>query len=508
MIFLIFFLSFLSNSLLSVEYTTPHSVVYNHLKYLQEDSYKPEKAAESFYINDKQKAKDYAIKLKRYLDAKGKFVELDKIPTEHDYVDSLRGESVYYLFKDDDDIYLKKIDGEWYYSKETTSKILELYRSIFPLGFKNILTNLPDFVHKKYLGLALWKLIGLFIYLILILILYLTIKSLINRYVLKILNKFTKGNITLKPISKASSPLSIVIVLNILSNLLVYLILPINLSKTLNSIISFLYPVLLTIVFYRITDILSEVFAIIADKTETNTDDQLVPLVSKSIKVVVVIVGSFYIVDSTGVDYTPLLAGASIGGLALALAAQDTVKNFFGSVTIFTDKPFDVGDWIVFGGSEGTVEEVGVRSTRVRTFYNSLVSIPNGKISDMTIDNMGKREFRRYTTKLNLRFDTPIEKVEEYVEKLKESVLKQERIRKDYFEIHINDISESSIQILIYIFFKVENWTEELKGRQAFIVETLKIAKDLDIRFAYPTQSIKLEEVNSFDKNNKDFDAK
>lgn len=503
MFYLIFLLNIFLFSDEEQNLSTPYNTVYTHLEYLQDDNYKPNISAKSFNVSDKKLARELAIKLKRYLDATGNFVDMERLPKEENYLDSASARHIFRLFEGNRNIYVEKIDNRWYYSKHTVKLIPELYKSIFPKGFKEILNKMPEFMFSKFLGLELWKLIGILFYLILGALLYLIFKGILNKYVLSILSKINKSVIFTKPVAKASGPASVLIVLILIENFLPYLQLPINLSKFIATLIKILYPIFATIIVYRITDIISHIFEKVADKTETTTDDQLVPLVRKAIKVVVVVIGSFYIVDSTGIDYTPLLAGASIGGLALALAAQDTVKNFFGSVTIFTDKPFDVGDWIVFGGSEGTVEEVGVRSTRVRTFHNSLVSIPNGKISDMTIDNMGRREFRRYSTKLNLRFDTPIELAEEYVNRLKELVLKLERTRKDYFEIHINDISDSSIQILIYIFFNVPNWTEELKGKQEFIISTIKIAEELNIKFAYPTQIIKLEEDN-FIKINKD----
>lgn len=474
--------------------STPFNTVYTHLEYLQDYNYKPEISATAFNVNDKKKAKNLAIKLKRYLDATSKYVDMDRLPRTNEYYDSSKARHVFYLFEKNKDIYVERVDSNWYYSKLTEKLIPELYKTIFPPGFQTILHNMPEFLYLKFLGVELWKLFGLLIYLILGSLIYLVVNGIINKYILGILEKIKKGILFKEPVSKASSPASILIVLLIIGSSLPYLQLPINISKFISGLFSILYPILSTMIVYRVTDLLSSIFEKIAEKTETTTDDQLVPLVRKTIKVVVIVIGSFYVVDSTGVDYTPLLAGASIGGLALALAAQDTVKNFFGSITIFTDKPFDVGDWIVFGGAEGTVEEVGVRSTRIRTFHNSLVSIPNGKISDMTIDNMGRRQFRRYSTKLNLRFDTPINLADQFVLKLRELVIKQERTRKDYFEIHINDISESSIQILVYIFFHVPNWTEELKGRQEFIVDTMKIAESLNIKFAYPTQIIKIEE--------------
>lgn len=474
--------------------STPYNTVYTHLEYLQDENFHPEISALSFNVKDKDQAVKLAIKLKRYLDAKGLFIEMDRLSNNPNYTDTVTGRQIFRLIQYNKDIYVEKIDSNWYYSKHTVKLIPELYKSIFPTGFKTILLNMPEIMFTKILGLELWKMIGIFIYLIISLVLFLIFKKIVRSYVLRILERFNKEIIISEPVGRSSGPISLLIVLILLDNSLPYLQLSIDLSKVINTIIHVIYPVLTTLIAYRITDVISGVFERIASKTETTTDDQLIPLVSKAIKVVVIVIGSFYIVDSTGVDYTPLLAGASIGGLALALAAQDTVKNFFGSVTIFTDKPFEVGDWITFGGSEGTVEEVGIRSTRVRTFYNSLVSIPNGKISDMTIDNMGRRVYRRYTTKLNLRYDTPIETAKEYVSKIRELVLKQEGTRKDYFEIHINDISESSIQILVYIFFEVSDWTGELQERQKFIVSIVELAKSLGIEFAYPTQVIKLEQ--------------
>lgn len=485
--------------------STPFNTVYTHLEYLQDENFHPEISATTFKIKDQEEAQKLAIKLKRYLDAKGLFVEMDRLSKNPNFTDSITDRQIFKLFENNKDIYVEKLDSNWYFSKHTVKLIPKLYKSIFPTGFKTILLNMPEFMFSKFIGLEFWKIIGLFIYIIIASILYLLIKNIVRIYVLKILDKFNRGIQIIKPVSKASGPFSLLIVLILLKNLLPYLLLPIDASVVIYAILKVIYPILTTVIVYKTTDIFSSIFEKIASKTETTTDDQLIPLVSKAIKVVVIVIGSFYIVDSTGVDYTPLLAGASVGGLAVALAAQDSLKNFFGSVTIFTDKPFEVGDWISFGGTEGTVEEVGIRSTRLRTFHNSLVSIPNGRISDMTIDNMGRRVYRRYTTKLNLRYDTPIEIAKEYVNQIKEIIKKQKGTRKDYFEIHINDLTESSIQVLVYIFFEVSDWTEELKERQEFIVGLIELAKKLDLQFAYPTQVIKLEkDYKSNELNNKD----
>ena len=212
----------------------------------------------------------------------------------------------------------------------------------------------------------------------------------------------------------------------------------------------------------------------------------MIPLARKSMKIVAVVFGGIFILQSMDISVTPLLAGVSIGGLAFALAAQDTVKNLFGSLTIFTDQPFEVGDWIVFDGTEGTVIEVGLRSTRVRTFYDSIISIPNGKLADIKIDNMGKRDYRRYATKIHLTYDTPAEKLEAYVEGLKKINMEHPVTRKENYQIHVNEISDRSIDVLLYIFFEVPDWTKELEARQDVILKAKQLAESLDIRFAYP----------------------
>ena len=196
-----------------------------------------------------------------------------------------------------------------------------------------------------------------------------------------------------------------------------------------------------------------------------------------------------------GVEITPLLAGASVGGLALALAAQDTLKNFFGSITIYTDSPFEIGDWIVFDGGEGVVEEIRVRSTRIRTFHNSVISVPNGILADLKIDNMGRRRFRRFRSQIGLTYDTPPDLIDAYITGLREIVKEHPKTKNDPYEIHLNEFGTSSLNILVYIFFEVENWSQELKARQEFMLEAIRLAKELNVRFAFPTSTLHIEEM-------------
>ncbi len=353
----------------------------------------------------------------------------------------------------------------------------------------------PDFAFNKFIGLYIWQIFELILLHVFIIVTYRTLSWIFGYFLVKIFRKFKRSEIANKYIKPISKPLSLLLIVSTIRLIIPGMELPGGLRTVIYTIIKIMAPVYATVVAYRVSDMIADIFAAIASRTKTKIDDNFVPLVRKAMKLVVVILGCIYILENIGVPITPLLAGVSIGGLAFALAAQDTLKNLFGSVTIFTDQPFDVGDWIVFDGVEGTVEEVGVRSTRVRTFYDSIISIPNGRLADIKIDNMGRREFRRYKTNIGITYDTPPEVVDAFVEGLKRIIEIHPNTRKDYYQIHLNGFGASSLDILFYVFFKVPDWTAELKTRHEVILEIIRLAKELGVRFAYPTETLFVEEM-------------
>ena len=149
-------------------------------------------------------------------------------------------------------------------------------------------------------------------------------------------------------------------------------------------------------------------------KSSTSFDDQLVPFSMKALKILVVLLGILVLLQNFGMNVVSILAGLSIGGLALALAAQDTFANLFGSITIFFDSPFKVGDQVKISDTEGIVEGIGFRSTQIRTPYNSLVSLPNAIVAKEKIDNLGARPARRIIRTLGLTYDTNPEKIQQF----------------------------------------------------------------------------------------------
>ncbi len=247
---------------------------------------------------------------------------------------------------------------------------------------------------------------------------------------------------------------------------------------------------------YRVVDLLVGIFGDMAAETEGKLDDQLVPMVGRVLKIAVVALGIVFVLQNQGIEVASLLAGLGIGGIAIALAAKDTVENVFGSLTIFLDRPFQIGDWIVVDDKwEGVVEEVGLRSTRIRSFGKSVVSLPNGKVGNSPINNMGQRPFRRQMTTIGLEYSTPPATVEAYVARMNKIVEDHPETWDGTCEIHFKDFGASSLDILVYFFIDVADWHRELQVRQQIFLDFMKAAEEMGIGFAFPSTSLYVEKM-------------
>jgi MscS family membrane protein len=241
---------------------------------------------------------------------------------------------------------------------------------------------------------------------------------------------------------------------------------------------------------YRLTDLVGEVATSKAETTDTKFDDLLVPLVRKSVKVFITIFGLIYIANSLDVPIAPLLTGLGIGGAGFAFAAKDTLEHFFGSITVIADRPFQVGDWVMIGDVEGTVEEVGFRSTRIRTFYNSLTSVPNGNLVRAVVDNFGRRKYRRWKTHLTITYDTPPDTIEAFCEGIRQIIRQHPYTRKDYYQVWLHQFGAHSLDVLVYMFHEAPDWQTELRERHRLMLDVMRLADRLGVQFAFPTQTL------------------
>ncbi|HCI71334.1 MAG TPA: mechanosensitive ion channel family protein, partial [Balneola sp.] len=438
-----------------------------------------------------------ATELKNVLDARGLLVEYDAIPNTKNFVDSLSGLQQYILFDELPEVYLIKKNNEWIFSEATINQIPLLYRETFSSLVEAVIGELPDSLKQDWFGIQLWQYIAVFIWLLFGLILRKIFEFILDNYIHRLAKKtkFTWDDDLIDGIDKPSGFIFMMFFwLATFTNL--------QLSVTVNHYLSLVLEIAVSVgfiwLFYNLSDVFSKYLGVLTSKTETKLDDQLVPLIRKTLRFFVLVMGAILILQNNGYNVASLIAGLGIGGLAVALAARDTLANFFGSVTIFVDKPFRIGDWIKVAGVEGTVEEVGFRSTRIRTFYNSLVSVPNSNISNNEVDNLGLREYRRLRTTLNLTYSTTPEQMEAFVEGIKAIVKSNSHFRQDFYEVHFNAFGAHSLDVMIYVFFKVPDWSTELQQKHNFFLEILKLAQEVGVEFAFPTQTL---HVDSFHKD-------
>ena len=245
----------------------------------------------------------------------------------------------------------------------------------------------------------------------------------------------------------------------------------------------------------RLVDGLTGIWSEKASETDTKLDDQLVPIVRRSAKVFLFLIGVVLVLQNLGYSVGSLLAGLGIGGVAVAMASKDTVANLFGSLVIFLDKPFQIGDWIEMGDIEGTVEEVGLRTTRVRTFANSLITIPNLQFTTIAINNWSRMQKRRIKMTVGVTYSSSPEKVDQLVLDIRKIIEEDENLRNDFYLVNFDNFGPYSLDVFIYCFTKTTVWGDFLQAKQQFMLKIMGCVKSLGLDFAFPTQTLHVDSL-------------
>lgn len=482
------------NEVVRFSLESPYHTILSHLYFLQDDSYFPDSAAMTLYVQDpkSEEAQKLAIDLKAYMDGAGYFIDVDDLPQNPEFRDTVNGKHKYLPIPEVPEIFVYKKTGSqnWIYSYSTVKAIPDLHSSLFPFG---TLDWLPDWSRGKLWGLEAWQYLGILLYLVVGFFLHRLLVGLISLILKRFLRRFVTQKHTANFFEKVARPISLLILFYIIFAFTPALLLPIAVNKWVILAFRIMIPVFWMFIGMQAVNLVMAIFEKRAEATETTLDDQLVPLLRRLLHIFVVIIFAIVILNVLRININALLGGLAFGSLALALAAQDTVKNLFGSILIFVDRPFQIGDWILVNGHEGVVEEVSMRSTRIRTFAGSLISIPNGQLADSAVDNMGVRKFRRFVTRVGVTYDTPPDLLEVFVEGIRQLVKNHPTTRKDFMEVHFNEMADSSLQILVYAFFDVPTWTDELAGKQRLLLGIMRLAEELGISFAFPTQTLHIE---------------
>jgi MscS family membrane protein len=224
------------------------------------------------------------------------------------------------------------------------------------------------------------------------------------------------------------------------------------------------------------------------DRSKFSIDPKLLPIAKRTVLIIVWALGIVTILHNVGLKLTTLLGTLGIGGIAFALAAQDTIKNIFGGITIFTDRPFRIGDVIRFDGTEGTVVDIGLRSTRIRTYECRIAVIPNYKLTDAQITNISQEPGRRIVMELGLTYGTSAEKMQEAIDILKKIPKKVGEINKQDVTAVFTDFSDSAL-VITYIYF-INKGADIYKTRSKVNFEILQSFNQAGLDFAFPSRTL------------------
>jgi len=241
---------------------------------------------------------------------------------------------------------------------------------------------------------------------------------------------------------------------------------------------------------YNLTSTTSSLFAKINEKTNFQIDKILIPFLSKAIRFIIIAISITIIAQEFGYNVTGFVAGLGLGGLAFAFAAKDAIANIFGGFIIITEKPFTIGEWIATPSVEGTVEDITFRSTKVRTFAQALVTVPNSTLANETITNWSKMGKRRIQFHLGVSYETPPNKLKNAIGRIEELLKNHEGVHPETIFVKLDQFSESSLTIFLYFFTKTTIWEEFLNIKQDINFKILDILEQEGVAIAFPSRTL------------------
>lgn len=248
-------------------------------------------------------------------------------------------------------------------------------------------------------------------------------------------------------------------------------------------------------ILYRCVNEFAYIFTKFSSKFGKELSDDVANFVIKFLKVIILVIGGMTILEGWGINVGAFVASLGLIGMAFALAAKDTAANLFGSLVIFTDKPFKKGDWILTPHVEGTIESIGIRSTRVRTFAQALVSVPNAVIANSAITNWSKMGKRRIKMRLGLTYSTNANQLEKVLVDIREMLKNHPDVHPDVIMVYFDEFQDSSLSLFCYFFTKTTVWAEYLKAREDINLKIMKIVENNGCSFAFPSQSLYIESM-------------
>ena len=359
-------------------------------------------------------------------------------------------------------------------------------------GLSYTLKSIEEYLNYVVLGVPLYRIVLSLLILMLSLVLRKVFTFIVLRYIRKLTRKTeTKvDDIIFRVFSRPAS--FIIVIVGTALSLRVLGIENADVYRVLKTLILFV----VFWAFYNLVIAFEEYFYRFAEKFGKEFAREVGGFFIKVSKAFVIVVGSVAILQEWGINVSALLASLGLGGLAFALAAKDTASNLFGGLTVLADKSMKVGDWVKIGSVEGIVEDIGLRTTKIRSFEKSYITVPNQFISNQPLENFSRRNVRRIKMNIGITYDTPREKVVKILEEIRNMLREHPRIAKDQLlMVYFTNFGDSSLDIFIYCFTDTANWAEYLSIREDVNLKIMEIVERNGSSFAFPSRSIYVEKL-------------
>ena len=267
----------------------------------------------------------------------------------------------------------------------------------------------------------------------------------------------------------------------------------VGLKMLINKGFSLMYVYSIFWIILKVIDFIGLILNKRAEATENKMDDQLIPFIIEIAKIITYVFALVIVMGNVfEVNITALATGLGIGGLALAMASKESLENLLGSFTIFFDQPFTVGDIVTVGSVTGVVEKVGFRSTRIRTFDKSLVTVPNKKMIDAELDNLGLRPIRRVKFNIGLTYETAPEQIKAIVTDIQEMINLHEKTNQDG-RVRFQEFGSSSLDIMVMYFVNSPKWEDLINVKEEVNYKIMEIVKKHNSDFAFPSTTVYLQ---------------
>ncbi|WP_321390277.1 mechanosensitive ion channel family protein [uncultured Desulfuromusa sp.] len=360
------------------------------------------------------------------------------------------------------------------------------------------LSYLQQLIDQTVLGISLMRFVIVFAVLFIAFILKRIIAHFFTKTIFKAAQKTSTqtDDIFLKSLNKPIEFLVIIIGLYIGVEILQLPKQPTNLDQMARNGLQLLLTSNLAWFCYNLVSLLEYWLSHWAGRTESTLDDHLVPFIRKTLRVFIVFLAILFLVQNLGYSISGLLASLGLGGLAVALAAKDSLSNIFGSLMILLDRPFTIGDWIKANDLEGTVEEIGFRSTRIRTFAKTLITIPNSVLMNLSIDNYSQMPKRRIKLTVGVTYNTTPAQMRQAVAAIRTMLKEHPAIHQDFFLVNFTDFGASSLDIMVYCFTTSTVWGEYLDAREDICLKIMETLANMGLEIAFPSQTLYLHDMD------------